>query len=210
MKILLMNNPIYHFCKSPIDFILAFFLVCMLSPIFFFVGLLIFFDLGRPIFFKQKRGGLNENPFYIIKFKTKKNNNNKNINIKDDKRRTSNLGRILRKYSIDEIPSLINIIKGDMSLVGPRPLLFEYHKLYNVHQKKRFLVKPGITGWAQINGRNSISWEQKFNLDIWYIENKSFYLDIKIIVKTIAKIFYNNDIDSSKSITMSKFKGSKE
>jgi len=205
-----MNNPIYHFCKSPIDFILAFFLVCMLSPIFIFVGLLIFFDLGRPIFFKQKRGGLNENPFYIIKFKTMKNSNNKNINIKDDKRRTSNLGRILRKYSIDEIPSLINILKGEMSLVGPRPLLFEYHKLYNVHQKKRFLVKPGITGWAQISGRNSISWEQKFNLDIWYIENKSFYLDIKILVKTIAKIFYNNDIDSSKSITMSKFKGSKE
>ena len=131
----------------------------------------------------------------------------KKISSKDDKLRTSNLGAFLRKHSIDEIPSLVNVMKGDMSFVGPRPLLSKYDKLYNKDQRKRFLVKPGITGWAQINGRNSISWEEKFKLDLWYVKNSSFMLDFKILFKTIFKVLNNNDVNNSEGETTDEFKG---
>lgn len=125
----------------------------------------------------------------------------------NDKKRLTAFGFLLRKYSIDEIPSLVNVLKGDMSFVGPRPLLAKYDKLYNEEQRKRFMVKPGITGWAQINGRNSISWEEKLKLDIWYIKNRNLILDFEILFKTIFKVFNNKDVDSSKSETMDEFKG---
>tara|TARA_B100001029_G_scaffold143796_1_gene123672 strand:- start:15 stop:443 length:429 start_codon:yes stop_codon:yes gene_type:complete len=128
----------------------------------------------------------------------------------NDKKRTTKLGAILRKFSLDELPTLINIIKGEMSFVGPRPLLYEYKKYYNDDQNKRFLVKPGITGWAQVNGRNELSWEEKFNLDIWYIKNQSLLLDFKIILLTAKNIFLNSDVDFDKSKDDIKFKGSNE
>ncbi len=197
----------YKFVKRVFDFTLSLILIVLLSPALFFISIAIFFDLGLPVFFRQMRTGLNGKTFYITKFKTMRNSDKKKISSKDDKLRTSNLGAFLRKHSIDEIPSLVNVMKGDMSFVGPRPLLSKYDKLYNKDQRKRFLVKPGITGWAQINGRNSISWEEKFKLDLWYIKNSSFMLDFKILFKTIFKVLNNNDVNNSEGETTDEFKG---
>jgi lipopolysaccharide/colanic/teichoic acid biosynthesis glycosyltransferase len=135
------------------------------------------------------------------------NNLDENGNLRSDSERLTTIGSFIRKYSIDELPSLFNILLGQMSFVGPRPILAEYDKLYNIEQRKRFNVKPGITGWAQVNGRNAISWEEKFDLDIWYVNNRGFILDFKIILRTILKIFINDDVNSSMNNTMSKFKG---
>jgi lipopolysaccharide/colanic/teichoic acid biosynthesis glycosyltransferase len=196
----------YNFVKKILDFSLSLLLIILFSPILIFISILVYFDLGAPIIFKQARGGLKGKSFLIYKFKTMKNSHQKKINYKDDILRTSRLGKILRKYSLDELPTLINVLNGSMSFVGPRPLLEEYNKIYNDNQRKRFDVKPGITGWAQINGRNSISWEEKFILDIWYVENKSILLDLKIMLKTIIKIIKNNDVNSNEHNTMTKFK----
>tara|TARA_B100001057_G_C22866505_1_gene956713 strand:- start:48 stop:671 length:624 start_codon:yes stop_codon:yes gene_type:complete len=192
------------------DSLLASFLLIILSPIIFVCSVLIFFDLGHPIFFKQRRGGLNGEPFRIIKFRTMRNDGDLNPSQTNDKNRTTKLGAILRKFSIDELPTLINVLKGELSFVGPRPLLYEYKNLYNNHQNKRFIVKPGITGWAQVNGRNELSWDEKFDLDIWYINNRSLLLDFKIILLTVLKIFSNNDVSFDKSIDDIKFRGSNE
>ncbi len=200
----------YYFFKVFFDYSFSIILFFFLSPIILFCSLLIFFDLGNPIFFKQKRGGLNGKPFTIIKFRTMNNHGDLNPSKINDKKRTTKLGAILRKFSLDELPTLINIIKGEMSFVGPRPLLYEYKKYYNDDQNKRFLVKPGITGWAQVNGRNELSWEEKFNLDIWYIKNQSLLLDFKIILLTAKNIFLNSDVDFDKSKDDIKFKGSNE
>tara|TARA_Y100001958_G_C21153649_1_gene489189 strand:- start:119 stop:730 length:612 start_codon:yes stop_codon:yes gene_type:complete len=192
------------------DLLLASFLLIILSPIIFVCSVLIFFDLGNPIFFKQTRGGINGKPFRIIKFRTMRNDGDLTVSQTNDNNRTTRLGAILRKFSLDELPTLINIIKGEMSFVGPRPLLYEYKKYYNDDQNKRFLVKPGITGWAQVNGRNELSWEEKFNLDNWYIKNQSLLLDFKIILLTAKNIFLNSDVDFDKSKDDIKFKGSNE
>ena len=200
----------YCFFKTLFDYIFSIILLFLLSPIIFFCSLLIFFDLGAPIFFKQKRGGLNGEPFDIIKFRTMNNHGDLNPSKINDEKRTTKLGAILRKFSLDELPTLINIIKGEMSFVGPRPLLYEYKKHYNDNQKKRFLVKPGITGWAQVNGRNELSWEEKFNLVNWYIKNQTLLLDFKIILMTVKKIFLNTDVDFDKSKDDIKFRGTNE
>lgn len=200
----------YCFFKTFFDYIFSIILLFLLSPIIFFCSLLIFFDLGPPIFFKQKRGGLNGEPFNIIKFRTMSNHGDLNPSKINDEKRTTKLGAILRKFSLDELPTLINIIKGEMSFVGPRPLLYEYKKHYNDDQNKRFLVKPGITGWAQVNGRNKLSWEEKFNLDNWYIKNQTLLLDFKIILMTVKKIFLNTDVDFDKSKDDIKFRGTNE
>lgn len=200
----------YCFFKTFFDYIFSIILLFLLSPIIFFCSLLIFFDLGPPIFFKQKRGGLNGEPFNIIKFRTMSSHGDLNPSKINDEKRTTNLGAILRKFSLDELPTLINIIKGEMSFVGPRPLLYEYKKHYNDDQNKRFLVKPGITGWAQVNGRNKLSWEEKFNLDNWYIKNQTLLLDFKIILMTVKKIFLNTDVDFDKSKDDIKFRGTNE
>ena len=162
---------------------------------------------GFPIFFVQERPGYKNICFNFFKFRTMTNNKDKNGELMPDKDRLTHLGSFLRQTSLDELPSLFNVLKGDMSLVGPRPLLKEYLVLYSTEEAQRHNIKPGITGWAQINGRNSISWEEKFKLDIWYIENKNFYLDIKILFITLIKVINKEGINESEFTTMSKFKG---
>ena len=197
----------YWFSKILFDYILAIILLFLLSPIFVICSIILFIDLKENIFFLQKRQGYKVKVLIIIKFKTMNNSLDKNGNLKPDSERLTKIGAFARKYSIDELPGLFNILLGQMSFVGPRPILAEYDKFYNKEQKKRFNVKPGITGWAQINGRNSISWDQKFKLDIWYVNNRSFSLDIFIILKTLFKVFNNKDVNSSNDITMDKFRG---
>lgn len=205
-----MRKPFYSFIKQIFDTITSLLLLIIISPIMIFVGVLIFFDLGFPILFIQKRGGHNGKPFRIIKFRTMRNDGDLDPSQTNDKNRTTKLGAILRKFSIDELPTLINILKGEMSFVGPRPLLYEYKNLYNDHQKERFRVKPGVTGWAQVNGRNNLSWNEKFNLDIWYINNQSILLDFQIMLLTIKKIFSNSDVNFDKSVDDIKFRGINE
>tara|TARA_A100001015_G_C15012096_1_gene723616 strand:- start:1916 stop:2545 length:630 start_codon:yes stop_codon:yes gene_type:complete len=205
-----MRKSFYNFIKQIFDTITSLLLLIIISPIMIFVGVLIFFDLGFPILFIQKRGGHNGKPFKIIKFRTMRNDGDLVPSKTNDKNRTTKLGAILRKFSIDELPTLINVLKFEMSFVGPRPLLYEYKNLYSNHQNKRFTVKPGITGWAQINGRNDLSWREKFDLDIWYIDNRSLLLDFKIMVLTILKIFSNNDVSFDKSVDDIKFRGTNE
>ena len=195
--------------KNIFDKLLALFLIILFSPLYLIVSLLIFFKMGNPIFFRQKRPGYKEKIFGIYKFRTMTNEKDKDGNLLPDEERLVGLGKFIRSTSLDELPQLFNVLKGEMSFVGPRPLLIEYLDLYNVKQKKRHDVKPGITGWAQVNGRNAISWEQKFEYDVWYVENQSFLLDMKIIWMTFLKVTKRSDISSSSSVTMEKFSGTK-
>ena len=193
--------------KRLIDFTLSLIGLVLASPILLiFILLLSFANKGKP-FFLQKRPGKNEKIFSIIKFKTMNDAKDKNGNLLSDAERLTKIGKFIRKTSIDELPQLINVLIGNMSLIGPRPLLVEYLPLYNEFQKKRHDVKPGITGWAQVNGRNAISWQEKFNLDVWYVNNISFLIDLKIIILTIKKVIKSEDISSDNSATMEKFKG---
>ncbi len=195
------------YIKSIVDFLIATIAFICLSPIFLFITLfLIVSNQGKPFFF-QKRPGKNEIFFKIIKFKTMNDKKNKDGHLLSDAERLTRIGAFVRKTSLDEIPQLINVIKGDMSLIGPRPLLPEYLPLYSDFQKRRHEVKPGITGWAQVNGRNAISWNDKFNLDVWYIDNISFLLDLKIILLTLKKVIVKEGITSDTSVTMEKFRG---
>lgn len=195
------------FLKRSIDFIGAFFGLLILSPIFIFATISLFFaNKGKPFFF-QTRPGKNKKLFRIIKFKTMNEKKDAKGNLLADEFRLTNIGKFVRKTSLDEIPQLINVLKGEMSLVGPRPLLPEYLNLYNVIQMRRHDVKPGITGWAQVNGRNAISWQQKFKYDVWYVDNSSFFLDLKIILLTIKKVFISEGINADNSATTQAFKG---
>lgn len=196
-----------HFFKRIIDFIISLIAFLLLSPVFFIV--LIFLAIannGKPFFF-QKRPGLNEKIFKVIKFKTMNDKKDAQGNLLPDAVRLTTVGAFVRKTSLDEIPQLINVLKGDMSLIGPRPLLPEYLPLYNDEQKKRHNVRPGITGWAQINGRNAISWQKKFELDVWYVTNLSFVLDVKIFFKTFLKVFKSEGINTQGQATTTKFTG---
>lgn len=195
--------------KSIFDKILALFLIILFSPIYIVVSLLIFFKMGSPILFRQKRPGYKEKIFGIYKFRTMTNEKDVDGNLLPDDKRLVGIGKFIRSTSLDELPQLFNVLKGEMSFVGPRPLLEEYLPLYNEKQKRRHDVKPGITGWAQVNGRNAISWEQKFDYDVWYVDNQSFWLDIKILWLTFLKVVKRSDISSSTSSTMEKFTGSK-
>ena len=195
--------------KSIFDKILALFLIILFSPIYIVVSLLIFFKMGSPILFRQKRPGYKEKIFGIYKFRTMTNEKDEFGNLLSDEQRLVGIGKFIRSTSLDELPQLFNVLKGEMSFVGPRPLLVEYLPLYNQKQKRRHDVKPGITGWAQVNGRNAISWEQKFDYDVWYVDNQSFWLDIKILWLTFLKVVKRSDISSSTSSTMEKFTGSK-
>lgn len=196
--------------KNLFDKILALFLIILFSPIYIVVSLLIFFKMGSPILFRQKRPGYKEKIFGIYKFRTMTNEKDANGNLLPDDKRLVGIGKFIRSTSLDELPQLFNVLKGEMSFVGPRPLLEEYLPLYNEKQKRRHDVKPGITGWAQVNGRNAISWEQKFDYDVWYVDNQSFLLDIKILWLTFLKVVKRSDISSSTSSTMEKFTGSKK
>ena len=195
--------------KSIFDKTLALFLIILFSPIYIIVSLLIFFKMGSPILFRQKRPGYKEKIFGIYKFRTMTNEKDEFGNLLPDDKRLIGIGKFIRSTSLDELPQLFNVLKGEMSFVGPRPLLIEYLDLYNDTQKRRHDIKPGITGWAQVNGRNAISWEQKFDYDVWYVDNQSFWLDIKILWLTFLKVVKRSDISSSTSSTMEKFTGSK-
>ncbi|BBD88949.1 sugar transferase [Staphylococcus caprae] len=177
------------------------------SPIILGASILIAKKLGKPVLFKQTRPGQYGKPFQIYKFRTMTDAKDENGELLPDEQRMTPVGRFIRNSSIDELPQLINVLKGDISLVGPRPLLMEYLPLYNQEQKKRHNVKPGITGWAQINGRNAISWDAKFKLDVWYVENQSFKLDMYIIYKTIVNTLQKKDINAPNHVTAEKFKG---
>lgn len=191
--------------KMAIDVIVSVFLLILLFPILIIISTLNWFILGSPILFVQERIGLLEKPFKLIKFRTMKYKEDDSGKLLSDEERLSEYGKFLRKFSLDELPSLLNVIKGDMSLVGPRPLLPEYIPFYTAEQRKRHTVKPGVTGWAQVNGRNSISWEEKFDLDVWYVKNKSLALDIYIIFKTISKVIKAKNISYQNHVTMLRF-----
>ncbi|ULG72702.1 sugar transferase [Macrococcus brunensis] len=195
--------------KRIFDFTAATVGIIVLSPIIISTAVIVKKNIGTPVLFTQVRPGKDGKPFKLYKFRTMTNDRGLDGELLPDEARMTTTGNILRKYSLDELPQLINVIKGNLSLVGPRPLLMEYNDLYNEHQRRRLEVKPGITGWAQINGRNSISWEQKFDLDVWYVENKSFVLDIYILLKTIEKVFKSEGINQEGQVTISKFEGSR-
>lgn len=193
--------------KRVFDFLLALFLLILLSPLILLTALFVAFFLGKPILFKQMRVGYQEKIFTVYKFRTMLNAQNKAGDLLPDAERLTALGKFLRITSLDELPQLLNVLKGEMSFVGPRPLLIEYLPLYSIEQKHRHTVKPGITGWAQINGRNAISWDEKFKLDCWYVENQSFWLDIRILLHTFLKVFKCKGINQVGSATMEKFTG---
>lgn len=193
--------------KRFIDFLAAFFGLLILTPVFIIVTIALYIaNQGKPFFF-QARPGKNEKIFKIIKFKTMNDKKDEYGNLLPDAQRLTKTGGFVRKTSLDEIPQLINILKGDMSLIGPRPLLSQYLPLYNETQKRRHEVRPGITGWAQVNGRNAISWKQKFVYDVWYVDNISFLLDIKIVFLTVKKIIVREGISQEGQATMEVFKG---
>lgn len=196
-----------HFLKKLLDFFVAFTALLVLSPLLIPITVLLALaNNGKPFFF-QKRPGKNERIFNIIKFKTMTDEKDENGDLLPDEKRLTAVGKFVRKTSIDEIPQLINVLKGDMSLIGPRPLLPQYLPLYSERQRKRHNVKPGITGWAQVNGRNAISWTKKFEYDVWYVENLSFGLDVKIIIKTIKKVVISEGINTANMATTEVFNG---
>jgi lipopolysaccharide/colanic/teichoic acid biosynthesis glycosyltransferase len=194
--------------KRLIDILTATIVLVVFSPILLVISLLVRNKLGSPILFTQERPGLNGKSFKMIKFRSMRDAINENGDELSDSERLTPFGEKLRSSSLDELPGLWNVLKGDMSLVGPRPLLVEYLPLYSTEQSKRHNVRPGITGWAQINGRNAISWEDKFKLDLWYVENQSLWLDLKILFLTIKKVFIKEGISADGEATMSAFKGS--
>ncbi|MCM3222905.1 sugar transferase [Bacillus cereus] len=191
--------------KRLFDFVVCSLLCTVMVVPFVIIALLVKIKLGSPIIFKQKRPGLYCKPFYIYKFRTMTDKVDRNGKLMPDDERLTKFGKFLRKYSLDEIPQLINVLKGDISLVGPRPLLMEYIPLYTKEQARRHTVRPGITGWAQVNGRNSITWEDKFKFDIWYVDNRSFWVDIKILFLTLKKVIRPEGISQQGHVTMQKF-----
>jgi len=193
--------------KRSFDIIFSTLSLFVLLPLFSIISIVIFFSYGRPIFFIQERPGKNGRIFKLIKFRTMKNLTDR---VLEDEDRITPVGKLLRSSSLDELPELYNVLIGDMSFVGPRPLLVEYLDLYSEFQNRRHEIKPGITGWAQVNGRNSIAWKEKFELDVWYVDNRSFLLDLKIIIMTMKKIIQRDGINSKDHATMSKFKGNNE
>lgn len=193
--------------KRLFDFVVASLLIVITSPLMLVVALLVAIKLGRPVLFKQQRPGYKAKPFYIYKFRTMTNERDESGKLLPDAVRLTPFGQFLRKYSLDELPQLFNVWRGDLSLVGPRPLLMEYLPLYTPEQARRHDVKPGITGWAQVNGRNALSWEEKFKLDVWYVDHQSFRLDMKILWLTVKKVIRSEGISHKDHVTMEVFKG---
>ena len=196
--------------KRVFDLFLVLLSLPLILPIYLLLMLLVLAKFNFPILFKQSRPGLKGKIFYVYKFRTMTDDCDKDGNLLSDELRLTKFGKFLRSTSLDELPSLWNVLKGDMSLVGPRPLLVEYLPFYSAKQARRHEVKPGITGWAQVNGRNTIIWDEKFDLDVWYVENQSIWLDIKILCMTIKKVITRSGINQDKQATMEKFKGNNE
>jgi sugar transferase EpsL len=196
--------------KRFFDFTMTFLGLFVISPFLLALALLVRVKHGSPVLFRQQRPGLHEKPFFMYKFRSMIDERDADGNQLPDDRRLTNLGRFLRSTSLDELPELINVLKGDMSLVGPRPLLMEYLPRYSPQQARRHEVCPGITGWAQVNGRNAISWADKFNLDVWYVDNQSFWLDIKILWMTFVKVIKREGISQNGQATMEEFKGNEK
>ncbi|WP_247747103.1 sugar transferase [Alkalihalobacillus sp. BA299] len=204
------NNIYKRLIKRPLDFILSLIAIIALSPVLLVVASLIRLKLGSPVFFTQERPGLNEKIFKMYKFRTMTDERNEKGELLPDSKRLTKFGRFLRSTSLDELPELFNILKGDMSIIGPRPLLVQYLSLYDGHQKRRHEVRPGLSGLAQVNGRNGISWEERFNLDIDYVDNVTFLRDFSIIFLTIKKVLVREGINSETSATMEPFKGNEK
>jgi len=195
--------------KRIFDVFTALIILILFSPLILATTLAILAMSGAPVLFRQDRPGQDEKPFTLFKFRTMREASDSSGEPLPDQQRLTGIGKFLRKLSLDELPQMINVLRGDMSLVGPRPLLMEYLPLYNDEQKKRHMVKPGITGWAQVNGRNALSWEEKFQLDVWYVENWSLWLDLKILCMTFVKVLKREGIAAEGQATMTKFTGTK-
>ncbi|WP_416827840.1 sugar transferase [Ectobacillus polymachus] len=195
--------------KRIIDFVASFIGLILLLPIMIITAFLILINMGKPVIFKQQRPGLNGKPFYLYKFRTMTDKKDSIGKLLPDEKRLTSFGKFLRRYSIDELPQLFNVVKGDMSFVGPRPLLMEYLPLYTPEQARRHEVRPGITGWVQVNGRNAITWEEKFKLDVWYVNNRSLFLDLKILLLTAIIVFKSEGINQAGHATMPVFKGNR-
>lgn len=193
--------------KRMFDLIISCLLLLVLSPVIAITAILVRFKLGSPILFKQQRPGLHGVPFYVYKFRTMTSEKDSMGNLLPDHLRLTAFGSLMRKFSLDELLQLVNVIKGELSLIGPRPLLMEYLPLYNEQQAKRHLVRPGITGWAQIHGRNAVSWEARFEHDVWYVENQSFLLDLKILLLTVKKVLKSEGVSNGNHVTMPVFQG---
>lgn len=201
----------YRIVKSIIDKLSAALLLVLLVPILFMLCVLLLLSSNNSnIFFTQDRPGKDGKIFKLVKFKTMTDKRDSNGNLLPDEQRLTKIGRFIRSTSLDELPQLWNILKGDMSFIGPRPLLKEYIPLYNEHQARRHNVKPGMTGWAQVNGRNQISWQQKFDYDVWYVDNISFFLDLKIVILTIKKVIIRENINATDAATMQPFRGNND
>ena len=196
--------------KRLFDLVVAYSLVILLMPFILMICFLVLINHGKPIFFRQPRPGFQGKTFELIKFRTMSDSKDKFGILLDDEKRITKFGQFLRSTSLDELPELINVINGEMSLVGPRPLLEEYLRLYSEEEFRRHEVKPGITGWAQINGRNNLSWRQKFEFDIWYVDHRSFWLDLKILFLTVLKVFTRDGISEEGEVGAQKFKGHKK
>ena len=196
--------------KRVTDFLLGIVLLIIVSPVVLLVSTVVFVSLGWPIFFTQTRPGLGGKSFRLLKFRTMSNQVDAAGNLLPDAERLSRVGLFLRCYSLDELPELLNIVKGEMSLVGPRPLLMEYLPLYNESQRRRHELKPGLTGWAQVRGRNALSWQEKFDLDVWYVDHRGFWLDLKIILLTAIQVLRPRGINMDGHTTMPKFRGDEQ
>lgn len=196
--------------KRLLDCVAALFLLCVLSPLIFLLALLVALKLGRPVLFRQLRPGKGGKPFMMLKFRTMSDARDLQGNLLPDAQRLTRFGMWLRRSSLDELPELINVMKGDMSLVGPRPLLMKYLGLYSIEQARRHEVRPGITGWAQVNGRNNLSWEEKFKLDVWYVDNRTIWLDLRILLMTLRKVIRSEGVSQPGHVTAAEFKGNQE
>jgi lipopolysaccharide/colanic/teichoic acid biosynthesis glycosyltransferase len=196
--------------KRMLDVLFAVSLIVVLSPLLLVIALVIRWSLGSPVLYAQRRPGLNEEAFTLLKFRTMRDANDVHGNPLPDADRLTMIGRLLRSWSLDELPELWNVARGDMSLVGPRPLLMQYLPLYNSGQRRRHEVRPGITGWAQVNGRNTVAWEERFKMDVWYVENRSLWLDLKILSLTVIRVIRRDGISAKGEATVSVFKGTRE
>lgn len=193
--------------KRLIDIVVSFALLLCLFPLLLTLAVLVRIRLGSPVMFRQQRPGLHGKPFVLCKFRSMSDEKDENGNLLPDHVRLGSFGQLLRRLSFDELPQLWNVLKGDMSLIGPRPLLMRYLERYSPRQKRRHEVRPGITGWAQVNGRNALSWDERFELDVWYVDHQSFLLDLKILGMTVGKLFSNQDVSAEGHVTMPEFMG---